>query len=82
MHVIAPFELRVGRIERQVNVSRSRAEERVRRSDEENAWFYRTFFGIDWGDLRRPDIVIDTGTVSVAEGTSLLMDGPMLRQPR
>jgi hypothetical protein len=36
---------------------RSRAEERVRRSDEENAWFYRYFFGLDWKDRTRYDLV-------------------------
>ena len=47
VHVVAPFETRVERIVQRVNIMRSRAEERVRRSDGENAWFYRHFFGLD-----------------------------------
>ena len=73
-HVVAPFELRVARIQRQVNIMQSTAEERVHRSDEENTWFYRTFFGIDWNDLARPHIVIDTAAVSVPEAATMLAD--------
>jgi hypothetical protein len=57
VHVVASFDVRVERIMRQVNIMRSRAEERVRRSDEENAWFYRYFFGLDWKDRTRYDLV-------------------------
>ena len=56
VHVVAPFETRVERIMRQVNIMRSRAEERVHGSDGENTWFYRTFFGIDWNGLARPTL--------------------------
>lgn len=73
-HVVAPFEVRAARIAQQVNLLRSGAEERVRHSDEENRWYYRTFFGINWDDLLRPDIVIDTGRVSIAEGTQMLAE--------
>ena len=73
-HVVAPFELRVARIQRQVNIIHSRAEERVHRSDEENLWFYRTFFGIDWNDVTRPHIVIDTAAVALPEAATMLAD--------
>jgi hypothetical protein len=73
-HVVAPFEVRVAQIQRQVNIIHSRAEERVHRSDEENLWFYRTFFGIDWNDLARPHVVIDTAAVSVREAATMLAE--------
>lgn len=68
VHVVAPFDLRCERIMRQVNIPRSRAEERVQRSDEENAWFYGHFFELDWKDWTRYDLVIDTDSISVREG--------------
>lgn len=68
--VVAPFELRCQRIMRQVNLTSSRAEERVRRSDEENAWFYRHFFGLNWDDSARYDLIIDTGGLTVAEAAA------------
>ena len=70
VHVVAPFETRVERIMRQVNIMRSRAEERVRRSDEENAWFYRHFFALNWNDLAHYDLIIDTGSSTVAEAAA------------
>lgn len=63
VHVVAPFQTRVERIMRQVNLLRPRAEERVRHSDGENAWFYRYFFDVDWADRRRYDLVLDTATM-------------------
>ena len=46
----------------------------MHRSDEENLWFYRTFFGIDWNDVTRPHIVIDTAAVALPEAATMLAD--------
>lgn len=70
VHVVASFDVRVERIMRQVNLMRSRAEERVRRGDEENAWFYHHFFGLNWNDSARYDLIIDTGGSTVAEAAA------------
>jgi cytidylate kinase len=70
VHVVGSFDVRVERIMRQVNIMRSRAEERVRRSDEENAWFYRYFFGLDWTDPAPYDLILDTSTGTVREAAS------------
>lgn len=70
IRVVAPFELRCQRIMRQVNLPRSRAEERVRRSDDENAWFYRHFFGLDWTDWTSYDLIIDTGSTTVEQAAA------------
>jgi len=67
IRVVAPFELRCQRIMRQVNIMRSRAEERVRRSDAENAWFYHYFFGFDWTDPDRYDLILDTSILTPHE---------------
>jgi hypothetical protein len=67
IHVVAPFEARVERIMRQVNIVQSRAEERVRRSDDENAWFYRYFFQVDWSDPGRYDLILDTSVLTLHE---------------
>jgi cytidylate kinase len=67
VHVVAPFETRVERIMRQVNIMRSRAEERVRRSDEENAWFYHYFFHVHWADPDRYDLIFDTSILTPHE---------------
>ncbi len=74
VHVIAPFQTRAERIMRQVNILRSRAEERVRHSDEENAWFYRYFFQVDWSDRRRYDLVLDTSTLSPREAATHIVE--------
>jgi cytidylate kinase len=70
VHVGAPFQVRAERIMQQVNITRSRAEERVRRSDAENAWFYRYFFRVDWKDRARHDLIIDTSTSSSGEASA------------
>jgi len=67
VHVIAPFEARAERIARQVSLMPSRAEERVRRSDEENAWFYRYFFHADWTDRGRYGMTLDTAVLTPHE---------------
>ena len=67
VHIVAPFQTRAERIMQQVNIPRSRAEERVRHSDDENAWFSRYFFRVDWSDRRRYDLVLDTSVLSPRE---------------
>lgn len=67
IHVVAPFEVRAERIARQVSLMLSRAEERVRRSDDENAWFYRSFFQADWSDRGRYDMTLDTAVLTPYE---------------
>lgn len=80
VRVVAPFELRCQRIMRQVNVPLSRAEERVRRSDEENAWFYRRFFGLNWNDPARYDLILDNGSVTIEEAASRIASALALSQ--
>ncbi len=70
VHVVAAFDVRVERIMRDINIMRSRAEERVRRSDEENAWFNHYFFGCDWNDRARYDLVVDTSRSTVGEAAA------------
>lgn len=67
VHVVAPLETRAERIMQQVNIMRSRAEERVQRSDDENAWFYRYFFQVDWSDPGRYDLILDTSVLTLHE---------------
>lgn len=67
VHIVAPFETRVERIMQQVSIPRSRAEERVRHSDDENTWFCRYFFRVDWSDRSRYDLVLDTSVLSPRE---------------
>jgi cytidylate kinase len=67
VHVVAPFDVRAERIMQQVSVMRSRAEERVRGSDEENAWFYRYFFQANWSDPARYDLILDSSVLTPNE---------------
>ena len=75
VHVVASFDARVERIMRDVNIMRSRAEERVHRSDAENAWFYRHFFGLDCNAPGLYDLIIDTATHTVAEAALRIIHG-------
>jgi hypothetical protein len=72
VRVVAPFALRCERIMRQVNLHRPRAEERVRRSDDENAWFYRYFFQVDWSEPGRYDLILDTSVLTPVEAAQEL----------
>ncbi len=72
-HIVASFDTRVERIMRQVNLPRFGAQDRVHRSDKENAWFYHYFFHVDWSDRSRHDLVLDTSTVSPQEAARRLV---------
>jgi cytidylate kinase len=67
---------------RQVNIMRSRAAERVQRSDDENAWFYRHSFGLDWTDHAVYDLILDTTTGTVGEPRRSPAPSRFTRLPR
>jgi hypothetical protein len=49
-----------------------RIEERVPRSDAENAWFYRYFFQVDWSDPGRYGLILDTSVLTLHESAQQL----------
>ncbi len=73
VHITASYDTRVGRIMQRANLPRVVAEDRVRRSDEENAWFYRCFFQVNWSDRSRYDLVLDTSMVTPEEAMRSLV---------
>jgi cytidylate kinase len=58
---------------KQVNLPKFAARDRVQRSDEENAWFSRYFFQVDWSERSRYDLILDTSTVSPQEAARRLV---------
>jgi len=57
----APVAQRVARMQQYGQLSQTEAEADVRRRDQERAAFFQEHYGLDWYDLRRYDLVLNTG---------------------
>lgn len=77
--VVAPFEVRVANV-MQVGTSgrpgpksREEAEEVVRRADQDRARYFRYLFNVDMLDSLRHDLVLNTGSISPASATEVVV---------
>lgn len=74
VRIIAPPEIRAGRIQHRYNYDEKLAEQVIRHSDHDRAGFHTFFFHINWEDSNLYDLVINTQTLSVENAVVLLKD--------
>jgi cytidylate kinase len=72
VNVVAPFDLRLARVEVRNGCSRSEAEMLVRHSDEQRLGYHSFFFDIDCDAAELYDLVINTANLSVDGAVELI----------
>ncbi len=77
--IVAPSEVRKGRLVQTEGVSPSLAEEFIVHNDRERMSYTRYFFGTQWGDPRDFDMVVNTGFLD-EEATARLLVRIMRRE--
>lgn len=70
--IIAPFELRLKRIQERYNYDEKLAEQILRRSDHDRIGFHKFFFHANWEDSGLYDLVINTKSFAVAQAVELV----------
>jgi hypothetical protein len=70
---IAPETTRVGRVANGQGVAEYEARNRVRQSDRDRSGFHRQFFSAQWLDPASYDLVINTGSMSVAQSVDTIV---------
>jgi hypothetical protein len=70
--IIAPEELRIQRIMKRFECDEKHALKILQHSDNERAGFHKFFFDQDWEDLGLYDLVINTGSFSVASSARMI----------
>lgn len=67
--IYAPEEFRIARIMEQYGDDRAAAERNMRRSDEARGAYYRSMSGLEWGDRRNYDLLVNSaiGAVETAK---------------
>ena len=58
--IYAPEEFRIARIMEQYGDDRAAAERNMRRSDEARGAYYRSMSGLEWGDRRNYDLLVNS----------------------
>lgn len=58
--IYAPEEFRIARIKEQYGDDRAAAERNMRRSDEARGAYYRSMSGLEWGDRRNYDLLVNS----------------------
>lgn len=69
--VYAPEAYRIGRVMEVYGDSREEAERNIRRSDAARAAYYRSVSGLEWGERRNYDLLVDS-SIGVRETAELL----------
>jgi cytidylate kinase len=72
VRIVAPFETRVRRLMEMADVSRKKAEDEILLSDHDSSGYIRSYFDIKWSNVDMYDLVLNTRTMSVETGTSLI----------
>lgn len=73
VRVIAPFDLRVHRMQELRNTDRKTAEQEVLASDHARRRFLRSFFGCNVDDCHLYDLVINTASLSLDHAADLIV---------
>lgn len=77
---VAPFALRVQRIQEWRDCSEREAEKIVRESDENRSGFCRFHFDSDWADVSNYDLVINTEKIDVPSSVDIIEKALALRR--
>ncbi|MGD9369267.1 MAG: cytidylate kinase family protein [Desulfobacteraceae bacterium] len=72
VRIVAPFGTRVRRLMEMADFSRRKAENELLLSDHDSSGFIRSYFDINWSDIDMYDLVLNTRTMSVETGVSLI----------
>ncbi|MDO8629980.1 MAG: cytidylate kinase-like family protein [Phycisphaerales bacterium] len=73
VRVIAPREMRVQWFAAREKISKEQAEREIERREEERKAFIRRHFGVDVGDPKRYDLVINLGRLAHAEAAEVVV---------
>ena len=73
VRLIAPFEIRVQRIQDRLKISKSEAEKMLENSDKRRKLFIRSYFKVDIDDATLYDIVLNTEWLTPKEAASQLI---------
>ena len=71
--IYAPEEFRIARIMEQYGDDRAAAERNMRRSDEARGAYYRSMSGLEWGDRRNYDLLVNSA-IGAAETAKIITD--------
>lgn len=81
--IVAPFDVRVRRHAHDQGLSEQKSHRQVRENDRERAEFFRHYYNnMDWNDARRYDLTINSGTLSDALASELIVRAAQSRQYR
>lgn len=73
VRVIAPLKMRVDRVAAREHVDREQAEREIDWLEEDRAAYIRRHFGVDVGDPRRYDLVINLGRLTRPEAAEIVV---------
>lgn len=68
----APKEYRIGRVMEVYGDTREEAEQNITRSDKARAMYYKNISGLEWGDERHYELVIDS-SVGIKESVEMVL---------
>lgn len=71
--IYAPEEFRIARIMEQYGDDRAAAERNMRRSDEARGAYYRSMSGLEWGDRRNYDLLVNSA-IGAAETAKIITE--------
>ena len=78
----AGMDSRIRRCIRDYDVPADQAQARIHQMDKGRANYYSYYTGQDWGDMRRYDLTINTGTTGIDGAVQLIADMLRYRQDR
>ena len=73
MRVIAPLDVRVGRIVKSQGWSKNAADRFVKDRDRATAQYLKRFYGMDWNDNAMYDLVVNTGKMDVDGAAAVIV---------
>ena len=72
IRLIAPYEVRLKRLERTYGWDQRTAERHIQQSDRDRQGFYRFFFELDWHDSSNYDLTMNTGKITPAQAAEVI----------
>jgi cytidylate kinase len=75
VRVQAPFDVRVGRVMEQQNLTLEEAEQMVKSKDKVRLAFVEEFYKVPWGAIQAFDLIVNTEKVSPNLATTWVIDG-------
>ena len=73
VRIIAALNRRIERVMNQYNISAATAHRLVKEQDRQKKSYYRRLFNVNWADLRRFDLVLNSGQISLEDAADLIL---------